>query len=146
MVLNRTDAIEILLVEDNPGDVCLIREAFKLGSISKRLEVVEDGEAALHYLRREGKFRYALHPDLILLDLNLPKIDGREVLSEIKDDPDLRHIPVIILTTSNSEKDVVSAYERHANCYLTKPQDLFQYLELIENIESYWLSTVCLPA
>ncbi len=146
MVLNRMDAIEILLVEDNPGDVCLIREAFQLGSICKRLEVVEDGEAALNYLRRQGKYRFALHPDLILLDLNLPKIDGREVLSEIKDDPQLRHIPVIILTTSDSEKDVVSAYERHANCYLTKPQDLFQYLELIENIESYWLSTVCLPA
>lgn len=142
MVLNRTDEIEILLVEDNPGDVCLIREALKLGSIRKRLQVVEDGEAALHYLRGE----VAPRPGLILLDLNLPKIDGREVLGEIKKDPELRHIPVIILTTSDSENDVVSAYEHHANCYLTKPQDLFEYLDLIENIEAYWLSAVCLPA
>ena len=142
MILNRTDEIEILLAEDNPGDVFLIREAFKLGSIGKRLHVVEDGEAALQYLRGGVDPR----PDLILLDLNLPKIDGREVLGKIKADPELRHIPVIILTTSNSEKDVVNAYEHHANCYLTKPQDLSQYFDLIENIEAYWLSTVCLPA
>lgn len=146
MDYSQSDAIEILLVEDNPGDVFLIREALDFGSIPKQLRVVQDGEAALHYLLRKGPYRYALRPDLVLLDLNLPKIDGRQVLEEIKADPDLRHIPVIILSTSDAERDVVSAYEHHANCYLKKPQDLFQYLDLIRNIEQYWLSMVCLPA
>ena len=142
----QTDPVEILLIEDNPGDVCLIREAFKLGSIPKNLNVVDNGEAALNYLLREGDYPDARRPDLIILDLNLPKIDGREILEEIKEDPILRHIPVLILSTSDSERDVVGAYENHANCYLTKPSDLYQYFDLIRHIEEYWLSVVCLPA
>jgi CheY-like chemotaxis protein len=140
------DVVDILLVEDNDGDVYLIREAFNLGSLRKRVNVVSDGEAALDYLFQRRKYQNASRPDLVLLDLNLPKIDGREVLDQVKGDPVLRHIPVIILSTSNSERDVVKAYERHANCYLTKPSDLFAYLDLIRNIEEYWLSMVCLPA
>lgn len=134
------DAIDILLVEDNPADVCLIREGLKLGSIPKRLKVVGDGEAALKYLAD------APPPDLILLDLNLPKIDGRKVLEYIKADLTLRHVPVLILSTSGSEADIASAYKHHANCYLTKPVGVFHYLDLIRQIEEYWLTTVCLPA
>lgn len=143
-MLNR--AIDVLLVEDNCGDVYLIRAALQLGSIVKTLHVVEDGEAALDYLFQRGAYQRSVRPDLVILDLKLPKIDGREVLELMKADPVLRHIPVIILSTSNSEQDVVSAYEHHANCYLTKPSDLNQYLDLICQIEEYWLNMVCLPA
>ena len=142
----RPDAIDVLLVEDNPGDVYLTREAFELGSIAKTLTVVEDGEAALDYLFRRGAYANARVPDLVLLDLNLPKVDGRDVLATIKADPELRHIPVLILSTSNAEKDVAGAYEHHANCYLTKPSDLADYVDLIRHIEEYWLNMVCLPA
>ena len=142
----RPDAIDVLLVEDNPGDVYLTREAFELGSIAKTLTVVEDGEAALDYLFRRGAYANARVPDLVLLDLNLPKVDGRDVLATIKADPELRHIPVLILSTSNAEKDVAGAYEHHANCYLTKPSDLADYVDLIRQIEEYWLNMVCLPA
>lgn len=140
------DAIDILLVEDNVGDVYLIREAFLLGSLPKRLNVVEDGEQALDYLFRRNRYRGAARPDLVLLDLKLPRIDGHQVLQIVKSHPDLRHIPVLVLSTSDTERDVVNAYEHHANCYLTKPSDLDEYLDLIREIEDYWLSMVCLPA
>jgi two-component system response regulator len=140
------DAIDILLVEDNVGDVYLIREAFLLGSLPKRLSVVEDGEQALDYLFRRNRYSSAARPDLVLLDLKLPRIDGHQVLQIVKNHPDLRHIPVLVLSTSDTERDVVNAYEHHANCYLTKPSDLDEYLDLIREIEDYWLSMVCLPA
>ena len=140
------DEVDILLVEDNPGDVYLVREAFRLGSLVKRLHVVEDGEAALDYLFQRKRYSDAARPDLVLLDLNLPKIDGREVLQQVKRDPLLRHIPVLVLSTSNTEKDVVHAYNHHANCYLTKPDNLYDYFDLIRDVEEYWLSLVCLPA
>jgi chemotaxis family two-component system response regulator Rcp1 len=137
----RTEAIEILLIEDNPADVYLIREAFKLGAIPKRLSVATDGEEALEVL-----FTNARRPDLILLDLNLPKVDGRQVLEAIKSHGDLKQIPVLVLSTSDSERDVISAYEHHANCYLTKPGDLDQFLDIVQAVEEYWLNYVALPA
>jgi CheY-like chemotaxis protein len=137
--------IEILLVEDNPGDVRLTLEALKEGKLSNHLSVAEDGVAALAFLRREGAFAAAPRPDLILLDLNLPKRDGREVLSEIKADPDLRRIPVVVLTTSKAERDIVKSYDLHANCYITKPVVLEDFLEVIRSIESFWLTIVTLP-
>ncbi len=138
--------VEILLVEDNPGDVRLTQEALKEAKVSNRMNVVTDGEEALHYLRRQDKFSNAVRPDLILLDLNLPKKDGREVLTEIKSDPNLRSIPVVVLTTSNAELDVVRAYDLHANCYVTKPVDLDQFLRVVREIESFWLTLVVLPS
>lgn len=138
--------IDILLVEDNPGDVYLIREALALGRIPKRLHVVNDGEDALRYLYRDGKYRDANLPDLILLDLNLPKVDGREVLDMVKEHKALRHIPIVVLSTSTSERDIVSAYEHHANCYLSKPANLEEFIDLIQQVEDYWLQLVALPA
>jgi len=137
--------IEILLVEDNPGDVRLTLEALKEGKLSNHLSVAEDGVAALTFLRREGAFAAAPRPDLILLDLNLPKRDGREVLSLIKADPDLRRIPVVVLTTSKAEQDIVKSYDLHANCYIAKPVVLEEFLEVIRSIESFWLTIVTLP-
>ncbi len=139
-------AIDILLVEDNPGDIFLIREALAMGSVPKRVHVVEDGEEALRYLSNQGKFRDASMPDLILLDLNLPKIDGRQVLEIVKDTRNLRHIPIVVLSTSTSERDVVSAYEHHANCYLSKPATLEKFFDLVRQLEEYWLECVALPA
>lgn len=138
--------IDILLVEDNPGDVFLISEALAMGRVPKRVHVVEDGEDALRYLSKQGKFRDARPPDLILLDLNLPKIDGRQVLEIVKESRDLRHIPIVVLSTSTSERDVVSAYEHHANCYLGKPATLEEFFELVCQVEEYWLQCVALPA
>ena len=138
-------AVEILLVEDSLGDIRLTREAFKEGKLTNRLHVVSDGEAALAFLRREGPYRKAVRPDLILLDLNLPKTDGREVLAAIKADETLRRIPVIILTTSKAEQDILRAYDLHANCYITKPVDLEQFLLVINAIEEFWLQIVKLP-
>lgn len=138
--------VEILLVEDNPGDVRLTQEALKEAKASNRMNVVADGEEALQYLRREGRFADAIRPDLIFLDLNLPKKDGREVLAEIKSDPQLRSIPVVVLTTSNAELDILHAYDLHANCYITKPVDLDQFLRVVREIESFWLTLVALPA
>lgn len=138
--------VEILLVEDNPGDVRLTQEALKEAKASNRMNVVADGEEALQYLRREGRFADAVRPDLIFLDLNLPKKDGREVLAEIKSDPQLRSIPVVVLTTSNAELDILHAYDLHANCYITKPVDLDQFLHVVREIESFWLTLVALPA
>jgi len=136
---------EILLIEDNLGDVRLIKEAFKEGKIINHMSVVEDGEAAMAFLRREGPYAGAVRPDLILLDLNLPKKDGREVLAEIKADEDLKRIPVVILTTSRAEEDILRTYNLHANCYVTKPVDLEQFLTVVQSIEDYWLAIVTLP-
>ena len=138
--------MEILLIEDNPGDVRLTREALRDTEVHTRLSVVADGEAALAFLRREGPFAEAPRPDLILLDLNLPKKDGREVLAEIKADPALRRIPVVVLTTSEAEQDIVRSYDLHANCYITKPVDLDAFIEVVRSIEGFWLAIVRLPA
>ena len=138
-------AIEILLVEDNPGDARLTLEAFKEGKVINNLVVLSNGVEALAYLRRQGAYANSTTPDLILLDLNLPKKEGREVLAEIKADERLRLIPVVVLTTSSAPDDVVRAYGNHANCYITKPVDLDQFLRVIQSIESFWLSLVRLP-
>lgn len=137
--------IEILLVEDNPADVRLTMEALKESKIRNQLNVAENGVEALQYLRQEGKFAGKGTPDIILLDLNLPKKDGREVLQEIKGDEQLRRIPVVILTTSQAEQDIMRAYDLHANCYIQKPVDLDQFLRVIRSIEDFWLTIVKLP-
>ena len=136
---------EILLVEDNPGDVLLTREAFREGHYAPRLSVAEDGEEALDFLRQTGKYRESPRPDLLLLDLNLPRKDGRELLAELKDDPELRHIPVIILSTSEAEQDIRLAYRSHANCYLTKPIQMDDFIKKIRSVEDFWLSVAKLP-
>jgi CheY-like chemotaxis protein len=138
-------AIEILLVEDNPGDVRLTTEVLKEGRIRNTLNVATDGVEALDFLHRRGVYADAKPQDLILLDLNLPKMNGREVLASIKKDPDLKHIPVVVLTTSSAEEDVLSAYDLHANCYITKPVDLIQFVKVVQSIEDFWLSIVRLP-
>ncbi len=137
--------IEILMVEDNPGDIRLTMEALKEAKVRNNLHTVEDGVEALAFLRREGRYAEAPRPDLVLLDLNLPKMNGREVLAEIKEDPDLRRIPVVILTISQAEQDIVKSYNLHANCYITKPVDLDQFLEVVKSIENFWLTVVMLP-
>jgi chemotaxis family two-component system response regulator Rcp1 len=137
--------IEILMVEDNPGDVRLTREALKHGKVSNTMHVVEDGVAALDFLYRRGAYGKAPRPDLILLDLNLPKKNGREVLQEIKQDAHLQAIPVVILTTSQAEEDVLRAYSLHANCYITKPVDFIQFTKIVRTIEEFWLTIVTLP-
>ena len=137
--------VEILLVEDNPGDVRLTREALKEGKIRNHLHVAADGVEALSFLRQEGPNEGAPRPDIILLDLNLPRKNGREVLEEIKEDPDLRQIPVVVLTTSEAEQDVMKAYTLHANCYISKPVDLDQFIRVIRSIEDFWLTVVKLP-
>lgn len=138
--------IEILLVEDNPGDVRLTQEVLREGKIFNHLSVVEDGVQAIEFLHRKGKFDCAPRPDLILLDLNLPRKDGREVLEEIKFSSDFRRIPVVVLTTSQSEDDIVQAYDFHANCYITKPIDLEQFIKVVRSIEAFWLTIVKLPS
>ncbi|HOX70740.1 MAG: response regulator [Dokdonella sp.] len=137
--------VEILLVEDNEGDVRLTREALKEGRIRNRLHVVNDGEHALRFLRREQEYAEAPRPDLILLDLNLPRLDGREVLAEIKSDAELKQIPVVVLTSSRAEKDLLSAYDSHANCYITKPVGFENFMDVVRNIENFWLTIVVLP-
>ncbi len=137
--------IELLLVEDNPGDVRLTRETLKDSKIKVELNVVEDGVEALAFLRREGKYAKAPRPDLILLDLNLPRKDGREVLAEIKQDPDLRRIPVIIMTISSAEEDILRSYNLHANAYVTKPLNLEQFGRITRAIEDFWFTIVKLP-
>src|SRR5215470_15720375 len=132
------DTVEILMVEDNPGDVGLAEEALKESKISNNLHVVEDGVAAMQFLRRQGKYAEAARPDLILLDLNLPKKTGREVLAEIKADQDLSVIPVVVLTTSQADEDILRAYRLHANCYMTKPVDFEQFHEVVKGIERFW--------
>ena len=137
--------VEILLVEGNAGDVRLTREALKEGRIRNRLHVVSDGEHALRFLRRQDEYADAPRPDLILLDLNLPRLDGREVLTDIKNDPRLKQIPVVVLTSSRAEKDLLSAYDQHANCFITKPVGFEDFMEVVRSIESFWLSIVVLP-
>jgi two-component system, chemotaxis family, response regulator Rcp1 len=137
--------ISILLVEDNPGDVRLTMEALKEGKVHNDLRVAADGVEAIAMLRREGKHANVPRPDLILLDLNLPRRDGREVLAEIKSDPALKRIPVVVLTTSKAEEDVVRTYDLHANCYVTKPVDLEQFIHVVRSIDGFWLSVVELP-
>jgi CheY-like chemotaxis protein len=140
-----SNPIEILLVEDNPGDVRLIQEVFKDAKIYNSMQIAYDGEAAMKILRKEGEHCNAAYPDLILLDLNLPKKDGREVLREIKGDKTLKCIPVVILTTSNAEEDLIETYRMNANCYITKPVDLDQFINVVKSIENFWLSIVKLP-
>jgi CheY-like chemotaxis protein len=137
--------IEILLVEDNPGDVRLTKEALKEDKLSNNLHVVGDGMDALAWLRRQGDYTDSPRPDIILLDLNLPRKDGREVLSEIKSDDELKRIPVVVLTTSRAEEDVLKAYNFNANCYITKPVDLEQFIKVVKSIKDFWLSIVKLP-
>jgi two-component system, chemotaxis family, response regulator Rcp1 len=137
--------IELLLVEDSEPDVRLTMEALREAKVKNRLSVVEDGVEAIAFLRREGQYADAPRPDLILLDLNLPRKDGRQVLKEIKDDVSLRRIPVVILTTSKNEEDVLRAYDLHANCYITKPVDFNRFMEVVKSIEDFWLTVVRLP-
>lgn len=138
--------IEILLVEDSPGDARLTKEALKDSKVANHITVAEDGIEAMALLRREGEYAEAVRPDLILLDLNLPRKDGRQVLAELKADEGLRSIPVIILTTSQAEEDIIRTYNLHANCYITKPVDLDQFLKVVRTIEDFWLSIVKLPS
>ena len=137
--------IEILLVEDNPGDVRLVQECFKDAKVRNTIIVVGDGVEAMAYLRQEGKYKDAVRPDMIFLDLNLPKKDGREVLAEIKGDKELKRIPVVVLTISRAEEDVLKSYNLHANAYITKPVDLNQFMNVVKAIDSFWLTVVKLP-
>jgi len=137
--------IDILLVEDNPGDADLVLEALEFSKLHNTVHIVSDGEKAMHFLRREGPYAKVPRPDLILLDLNLPRKDGREVLAEIKGDDNLRIIPVVILTTSKADEDVLRAYQLHANCYIPKPFDFTQLVTIVRSIEDFWLSVVLLP-
>ena len=145
---SRTDVgepIEILMVDDSMGDVRLAQEALKEARVRNRLSVVHDGEQAMAFLRREDGYGDAPRPDLVLLDLNMPRMDGREVLAQIKSDPDLRSIPVVVLTTSEAEADIVKAYDLHANAYITKPVDLEAFLDAVKVVEEFWLTVVRLP-
>ncbi|MDD3482207.1 response regulator [Azovibrio restrictus] len=137
--------VDILLVEDNPGDVRLTVEALRESKVLANLQVARDGIEALAMLRREGPHADARRPDLILLDLNLPRLDGRQVLETIKADTDLRQIPVVILTTSAAEQDILQAYNLHANCYITKPVDMDQFIRVVQAIDNFWLTVVRLP-
>jgi len=142
---NATASVQILLVEDNPGDARLARQGLRQCKIPNDLHVVDDGVKAMAYLHRKGEYATAPRPQLILLDLNLPRKDGREVLREIKEDVNLKAIPVIIMTTSRAEEDINKTYSLHANCYVTKPLDLPQFLNTVQSIEDFWFSTVKLP-
>ncbi|WP_089092717.1 response regulator [Nodularia sp. NIES-3585] len=137
--------IEVLLVEDNPGDAQLTRIALEDSKIAVNLNVVEDGVEAMAFLRKQGNYAKAPHPDIVLLDLNLPKKDGREVLAEIKADHRLRRIPVVVLTTSQSEEDILKAYNLSANCFITKPVDFDQFVKIVQSIENFWFAIVKLP-
>lgn len=138
--MNNKEQIEILLVEDNEGDIRLLKEAFKEGKTKKNLNVVNDGEEVLSYLRKEGRYANSLCPDLILLDLNLPKKDGRELLKELKQDESLKRIPIIILTSSTADEDILKVYNDHATCYITKPYGLDQVFEITKKIDDFWFS------
>lgn len=148
MMANQTTIkqIEILLVEDNEGDVGLVEEVFQEAKIRNKLYVAEDGEEAMLFLRKEEQFSDVPRPDIILLDLNLPKKDGREVLKEIKEDDNLKRIPVVVLTTSKAEEDILKSYNLHANSYITKPVDFNQFIRVIKSIENFWLDVVKLPS
>ncbi len=138
-------AVDILLVEDNPGDVRLTKEALKDAKVLNEIYVAKDGVEAMEFLRKQGQFTEAPNPDMILLDLNLPRKDGREVLAEIKKDPKLKHIPVIVLTTSKADEDIIKTYNLHANAYITKPVDLNRFVEIIHALEEFWFTIVKLP-
>jgi CheY-like chemotaxis protein len=144
--MKKSRPVNILLIEDNPGDVRLAQEAFKEGNINVQLDVVMDGLEAIHFLHKDAPYQDSNRPDLILLDLNLPKKDGREVLGEIKEDPALRSIPVVVLTTSNAEQDIKHSYDLHVNCYINKPVDFDRFFEIIKQIEEFWLKTAILPS
>ena len=137
--------VEFLLVEDNPGDVRLTQEALKDSKVRNNLSVLGDGMSALAFLRREAPHEHAPRPDIILLDLNLPKMDGRELLSHIKADPKLKRIPVVVITSSEAEQDILRTYDLHVNCYVTKPVDLDQFIKVVQSIETFWLTIVQLP-
>jgi CheY-like chemotaxis protein len=145
MNLSESKPIEILLVEDSPSDAALTIEALKTGKVANRLNLVEDGVEAMDYIRRQGKYAKVPRPDLIMLDLNLPRKDGREVLAELKNDPVLKTIPIIVLTTSCSDKDILQSYQLNANCYITKPVDFQHFIEVVKSIEQFWLTVVTLP-
>lgn len=146
MGIEKNKVIDVLLVEDNPGDARLAIEALKESKVLNKVYVVEDGVLAMEFLRKTGEYKDAPVPDIVLLDLNLPRKDGREVLEEIKTDPELKHIPVVILTTSQAEEDIVKSYTLHANCYISKPIDLDQFMKVIKAIEDFWLTVVKLPS
>jgi two-component system response regulator len=137
--------IEILMIEDNPGDVRLTKEALKSNKISNNLHVCQDGEEGLDYLFQRNGFETAVRPDLVLLDLNLPKVNGREILKSVKEDPTLRRIPIVVLTSSEAEEDIVKSYDLHANSYISKPVDFDQFITVVKTIEEFWLSVVKLP-
>lgn len=139
------DVAQFLLVEDNPGDVRLTREALKESKLRNNLSVVGDGEEALAFLRRQPPYENAPRPDVILLDLNLPRKSGREVLAEIKADPDLKRIPVVVITSSEAEQDILASYDLHVNCYVTKPVDLDQFIKVVRSVSEFWLTIVRLP-
>nr|WP_067178722.1 response regulator [Microtetraspora niveoalba] len=145
-MMNDMRPIEVLLVEDDAGDVLLTREAFELNKVKNRLHVVNDGEQAMAFLRREGEYADAPRPDMILLDLNLPRKDGREVLAEVKADPGLRSIPVVVLTTSEAEEDIVRSYHLHANAYVSKPVDFDQFIRVVRQIDDFFVTVVKLPS
>jgi len=145
MIHSRPRPIQILLVEDNPGDVRLTREALSSAKVSNALNVVNDGEAAMDYLCQRGEYVDAVRPDLILLDLNLPKKNGREVLAEVKSDPELKRIPVVVLTISKADEDILHSYNLQANCYINKPVDLAGFLKVVQSVEEFWLTVVALP-
>jgi len=145
MVKLNSRPIEILLAEDNPADVRLTKEALKEGKVLNNLAEVSDGVEAMKYLRGLGKYAGSTRPDLVLLDLNMPRKDGREVLAEIKADEDLKRIPVVVLTTSKAEEDILRSYDLHANCYISKPVDLKQFIEVVKTVENFWLTIVTLP-
>lgn len=146
MTFEKSRPIEILLVEDNPADVRLTKEALKEGKVLNNLFEVQDGVEAMKYLRNIGEYAGRTRPDLILLDLNMPRKDGREVLAEIKADADFKRIPVVVLTTSKAEEDILKSYDLYANCYITKPVDLTQFIEVVKTIETFWLTVVTLPS
>jgi two-component system, chemotaxis family, response regulator Rcp1 len=141
----KMDIVNILLVEDSPTDIDLTREGLEMGKLTNNLKVIENGVDALAYLRREGEYSDAVRPDLVLLDLNLPGKDGRELLEDIKNDPDLMSIPVVILTSSKAEEDIARTYKLHANCYVTKPVNFSRFVEVVRGIEDFWFSIVKLP-
>lgn len=145
MLRGNREAVDILLVEDNPGDARLAMEALKEGGIANRLHVVPDGIEAMNFLRREGGYEAAPRPHVILLDLNMPRMDGRQVLARVKSDDALKRIPIVVLTTSQAEQDIIKSYDLHANCYITKPVDLDRFIAVIRSIEEFWCSTVKLP-
>jgi two-component system, chemotaxis family, response regulator Rcp1 len=143
--LPNTEPIEILLVEDNPGDARLAQEALKENKVHNNLHHVEDGVEAMQFLRRQAEYSQVPLPDLILLDLNLPRKDGREVLAELKEDSELKHIPIVVLTTSEAERDLLKSYDLHANAYVVKPVDLDRFIEIVQAIEVFWFTIVKLP-